>query len=180
MTMAYHRYHGVDTRIVRIFNTYGPRMRPHDGRVVSNFVVQALQGKPLTVFGDGNQTRSFCYADDLVRGITALLFIDSDKSFAERTDRASFLTKSEQPLPETMHDPVNIGNPRELTVKQIAELVLKLTGSNSKIEHTPLPVDDPKVRRPDIRRAKQLLGWEPQVELEDGLRKTIEYFRQVV
>jgi dTDP-glucose 4,6-dehydratase len=108
------------------------------------------------------------------------LFIDSDKSVAERTNRASFLTKPEQPLPETMHDPVNIGNPRELTVKQIAELVLKLTGSNSKIEHRPLPVDDPKVRRPDIRRAKQLLGWEPQVELEDGLRKTIEYFRQVV
>ena len=114
MTMAYHRYHGVDTRIVRIFNTYGPRMRPHDGRVVSNFVVQALQGKPLTIFGDGSQTRSFCYADDLVRGITELLLIDSDKSVAERTDRASFLTKSEQPLSETMHDPVNIGNPREL------------------------------------------------------------------
>ena len=109
MTMAYHRYHGVDTRIVRIFNTYGPRMRPHDGRVVSNFVVQALQGTPLTIFGDGNQTRSFCYADDLVRGITALLLIDSDKSVEERTNRASFLTKSEQPLPETMHDPVNIG-----------------------------------------------------------------------
>ena len=129
MTMVYHRYHGVDTRIVRIFNTYGPRMRPHDGRVVSNFVVQALQGKPLTIFGEGTQTRSFCYADDLVRGITALLLIDSDKSVAERTNRASFLTKSEQPLPETMHDPVNIGNPRELTVKQIADLVLKLTGS---------------------------------------------------
>ena len=180
MTMAYHRYHGVDTRIVRIFNTYGPRMRPKDGRVVSNFVVQALQGKPLTIFGDGNQTRSFCYADDLVRGITELLLIDSDRSVAERTNRASFLTKSEQPLPETMHDPVNIGNPRELTVKQIAELTLKLTGSKSKIEHQPLPVDDPKVRRPDIRRAKQLLGWEPKVELEDGLRKTIEYFRQVI
>jgi len=180
MTMAYHRYHGVDTRIVRIFNTYGPRMRPNDGRVVSNFVVQALRGKPLTVFGDGNQSRSFCYVDDLVRGITALLLIDSDKSVAERTNRASFLTKSEQPLPETMHDPVNIGNPRELTVKQIAELVLKLTGSHSKIEHKPLPIDDPKVRRPDIRRAKQLLGWEPQVELEDGLRKTIEYFQHVL
>ena len=180
MTMAYHRYHGVDTRIVRIFNTYGPRMRPHDGRVVSNFVVQALQGKPLTLFGDGNQTRSFCYADDLVRGITELLLIDSDKSFAERTNRSSFLTKPEQPLPETMHDPVNIGNPREQTVSQIAELVLKLTGSKSKIMHKPLPVDDPKVRNPDIRRAKQLLGWEPKVELEDGLRKTIEYFRQVV
>jgi dTDP-glucose 4,6-dehydratase len=180
ITMAYHRYHGVDTRIVRIFNTYGPRMRPNDGRVVSNFVVQALQGKPLTVFGDGNQTRSFCYVDDLVRGIVGLLLVDSDKSVAERTNRASFLTKSEQLLPETMHDPVNVGNPRELTVKQIAELVLKLTGSASKIEHKPLPADDPKVRRPDIRRAKLLLGWEPQVELEDGLRKTIEYFRQVV
>jgi dTDP-glucose 4,6-dehydratase len=178
--MTYHCYHGIDTRIVRIFNTYGPRMRPHDGRVVSNFVVQALQGKPLTIFGDGSQTRSFCYADDLVRGITKLLLIDSDKSVEERTNRASFLTKSDQRLPETMHDPVNIGNPRELTVKQIAELVLNLTGSNSKIEHKPLPVDDPKVRRPDIRRAKQLLGWEPKVELEDGLRKTIEYFRQVV
>lgn len=180
ITMAYHRYHGLDTRIVRIFNTYGPRMRPNDGRVVSNFVVQALQGNPLTVFGDGNQTRSFCYVDDLVRGITGLLLVDSDKSVAERTNRASFLTKSEQPLPETMHDPVNIGNPRELTVKQIAELVLKLTGSSSKIEHRPLPADDPKVRRPDIRRAKQLLDWEPKVELEDGLRKTIEYFRQIV
>src|SRR6185503_6259354 len=108
VTMAYHCHHGVDTRIARIFNTYGPRMRPHDGRVVSNFVVQALQGKPLTLFGDGNQTRSFCYVDDLVRGLTDLLLIDSDKSFAERTNRASFLTKSEVPLRETMHDPVNI------------------------------------------------------------------------
>ncbi len=180
MTMAYHRYHGVDTRIVRIFNTYGPRMRPNDGRVVSNFVVQALQGKPLTVFGEGNQTRSFCYVDDLVRGITALLLVDSDKTVEQRTDRSTFLTKSSQPLPETIHDPVNIGNPRELTVKDIAELVLRLTGSASKIEHRPLPADDPKVRRPDIRRAKTLLGWEPQVELEDGLRKTIEYFKKVV
>ena len=180
ITMAYHRYHGLDTRIVRIFNTYGPRMRPNDGRVVSNFVVQALQGKPLTVFGDGAQTRSFCYVDDLVRGITALLLAESDKTVDQRTDRSTFLTKSTQPLPETIHDPVNIGNPRELTVKDIAELVLKLTGSKSKIEHRPLPADDPKVRRPDIRRAKMLLGWEPQVELEDGLRKTIEYFRQLV
>ena len=180
LTMAFHRTHGVRTNIARIFNTYGPRMRPHDGRVVSNFVVQSLQGKPLTLFGNGNQTRSFCYVDDLVRGITELLLIDSDKSFAERTNRASFLTKPEQPLPETMHDPVNIGNPREQTVSQIAELVIKLTGSKSKIEHKPLPVDDPKVRNPDIRRAKQLLGWEPKVELEDGLRKTIEYFRQAI
>lgn len=180
ITMAYHRYHGLDTRIVRIFNTYGPRMRPNDGRVVSNFIVQALQGKPLTIFGDGTQTRSFCYADDLVRGITALLLADSDKTVDQRTDRSTFLTKSSQPLPETIHDPVNIGNPRELTVKDIAELVLRLTGSKSAIEYRPLPADDPKVRRPDIRRAKMLLGWEPQVELEDGLRKTIEYFRQVV
>ncbi|MGE3153630.1 MAG: UDP-glucuronic acid decarboxylase family protein [Nitrospiraceae bacterium] len=179
ITMAYHRYHGLDTRIVRIFNTYGPRMRPNDGRVVSNFIVQALQGKPLTIFGDGTQTRSFCYADDLVRGITALLLADSDKTVDQRTDRSTFLTKSSQPLPETIHDPVNIGNPRELTVKDIADLVLRLTGSKSAIEHRPLPADDPKVRRPDIRRAKLLLGWEPQVELEDGLRKTIEYFRQV-
>ncbi|CAI4032559.1 dTDP-glucose 4,6-dehydratase [Nitrospira tepida] len=180
ITMAYHRYHGLDTRIVRIFNTYGPRMRPNDGRVVSNFIVQALQGKPLTIFGDGTQTRSFCYADDLVRGITDLLVADSDKTVDQRTDRSTFLTKSSQPLPETIHDPVNIGNPRELTVKDIAELVLRLTGSKSAIEYRPLPADDPKVRRPDIRRAKMLLGWEPQVELEDGLRKTIEYFRQVV
>lgn len=180
ITMAYHRYHGLDTRIVRIFNTYGPRMRPKDGRVVSNFVVQALQGKPLTVFGDGNQTRSFCFVDDLVRGITALLLVDSDKTVDQRTDRSTFLTKSAQPVPETIHDPVNIGNPRELTVKEIAEMVLRLTESKSQIEHRPLPADDPKVRRPDIRRAKLLLGWEPAVELEDGLRKTIEYFRQVV
>lgn len=180
MTMAYHRYHGLDTRIVRIFNTYGPRMRPNDGRVVSNFIVQALQGKPLTIFGDGGQTRSFCYVEDLVRGITSLLLTDSDKTVDQRTDRASFLTKATQPVPETMHDPVNIGNPRELTVKDIAELVLRLTGSKSVIEHRPLPADDPKVRRPDIRRAKMLLGWEPQVELEDGIRKTIEYFRKVI
>jgi len=180
ITMAYHRYHGLDTRIARIFNTYGPRMRPNDGRVVSNFVVQALRGKPLTVFGDGNQTRSFCYADDLVRGITALLLVESDKTVDQRTDRSTFFTKPTQPIPETIHDPVNIGNPRELTVREIAELVLELTGSKSKVEHRPLPADDPKVRRPDIRRANMLLAWEPQIELEDGLRKTIEYFRQAV
>jgi len=180
ITMAYHRYHGLDTRIVRIFNTYGPRMRPKDGRVVSNFVVQALQNKPVTVFGDGAQTRSFCYADDLVRGITALLLVDSDKTVGQRTDRSTFLVKPAEQLPESIHDPVNIGNPRELTVIEIAELILKLTGSDSTIERRPLPADDPKVRRPDIRRAKMLLGWEPEVELEDGLRKTIEYFRKVV
>ena len=180
MTMAYHRYHGVDTRIVRIFNTYGPRMRPKDGRVVSNFIVQALQGKPLTVFGDGSQTRSFCYVDDLVRGIVALLMVKSDKSLAERTDRTKFLTQKPDAIFDSIHDPVNIGNPRELTVRGIAEIILKLTGSKSVIEERPLPADDPKVRRPDITRAKSLLGWEPKVELEDGIRKATEYFRQVV
>ena len=178
MTMAYHRYHGLDTRIVRIFNTFGPRMRPHDGRVVSNFIVQSLQNKPLTIFGDGLQTRSFCFVDDLVRGIVALLMVKSDKSVAERTDRAKFLTKQAESS-DSIHDPVNIGNPRELTVREIAELIIKLTGSQSKIEKRPLPADDPKVRRPDITRARGLLGWEAKVELEDGIRKTIEYFRQV-
>jgi dTDP-glucose 4,6-dehydratase len=180
MTMAYHRYHGLDTRIVRIFNTFGPRMRPKDGRVVSNFIVQALQGNPLTVFGDGLQTRSFCYVDDLVTGIIALLTIDSDKTVAQRTDRSGFLSSSAEPLSETIHDPVNIGNPRELTVMDIAQLVLKLTDSTSQIHHNPLPVDDPKVRRPDIRRAKTLLGWEPAVMLEEGLEKTIAYFRNIL
>jgi dTDP-glucose 4,6-dehydratase len=179
MTMAYHRYHGVDTRIVRIFNTFGPRMRPNDGRVVSNFIVQALQGKPLSVFGDGSQTRSFCYVDDLVRGILALLMISSDKTVEQRTDRKSFLTKQNGDQ-ESMHDPVNIGNPRELTVLDIAKLVLKLTDSKSPISYHPLPADDPKVRRPDITRARTLLGWEPQVGLEDALQKTIEYFRTVL
>ncbi len=180
MTMAYHRYHGVDTRIVRIFNTFGPRMRPNDGRVVSNFIVQALQSKPLTVFGDGSQTRSFCYVDDLIWGISTLLMIESNRSIAERTDRAGFLSKRSEPDLDTVHNPVNIGNPRELTVVEIAKLVLKLTGSRSAIQQHPLPVDDPKVRRPDIRRAKALLGWEPKIELEDGLAKTIDYFRTVL
>jgi dTDP-glucose 4,6-dehydratase len=180
MTMAYHRYHGLDTRIVRIFNTFGPRMRPHDGRVVSNFIVQALQGRPLTLYGDGLQTRSFCYVDDLVRGITALLLVESDRSVAQRTDRAEFLAQPVEQGRDTIHEPVNIGNPRELTVAEIARLVLKLTGSNSPIQRKPLPVDDPKVRRPDIRRAKTLLGWEPATELEVGLEKTIEYFRKIL
>jgi len=180
MTMAYHRYHGLDTRIIRIFNTFGPRMRPNDGRVVSNFIVQALQGKPLTVFGEGLQTRSFCYVDDLVSGILSLLMVESDKSVGQRTDRAEFLSKQTADMPESMHDPVNLGNPRELTVLEIAKLVLSLTGSRSVIQHQPLPVDDPKVRRPDIRRAKSLLGWEPKVKLEDGLKKTIDYFRTVL
>lgn len=178
ITMAYHRYHGLDTRIARIFNTYGPRMRPNDGRVVSNFIVQALHGKPLTVSGDGSQTRSFCYVDDMIRGIVALLIVESDKNLDERTDRAGFLSKRSEPSVESVHEPVNFGNPRELTVMEIARFVLKLTGSSSPIEHQPLPVDDPTVRRPDIRKAEALLGWSPKVGLEDGLKKTIEYFRK--
>ena len=154
LTMAYHRYHGLDTRIVRIFNTYGPRMRPHDGRVVSNFIVQALHGEPLTVYGDGSQTRSFCYVDDLVTGIV-LLF--------ERGDA----------------DPTNLGNPHEFTVRELAALVLKLTGSRSEIVERPLPVDDPRVRQPDVSRARETLGWEPKVGLEEGLRRTIDYFRRL-
>jgi dTDP-glucose 4,6-dehydratase len=152
MTMAYHRCHQLDTRIVRIFNTYGPRMRLNDGRVVPAFISQALRGEPLTVFGDGSQTRSFCYVDDLIEGIFRL----------SQTD---------------FHEPVNIGNPAEMTVLQFAEEILKLTGSKSKIIHKPLPTDDPKQRRPDISRAKKLLGWEPKVDLATGLRKTIEYFK---
>lgn len=180
LTMAYHRYHGVDTRIVRIFNTFGPRMRPNDGRVVSTFIVQALKGKPLSVFGDGLQTRSFCYVDDLVRGITGLLLLDSDRTVEQRTDRKFLVTKEIGDDRSSMHDPVNIGNPRELTVLDIANFVLKLTGSASPITHHPLPADDPKVRRPDISRARALLKWEPQVQLEDALRRTIDYFRKVV
>jgi len=155
MTMAYHRYHKLDTRIVRIFNTYGPRMRPKDGRVVSNFIVQAIKGDPLTVYGDGSQTRSFCYVDDLIDGIVRLF---------ERGGS----------------DPTNIGNPNEFTVRQLAELVLRLTGSRSAIIEQPLPTDDPKVRQPDIRHARETLDWEPRVSLEDGLRRTIEYFRGIV
>jgi dTDP-glucose 4,6-dehydratase len=180
LTMAYHRYHAVDTRIVRIFNTFGPRMRPNDGRVVSTFIVQALQGKPLSVFGDGSQTRSFCYVDDLVRGISALLMLDSDKTVQQRTDRKFLLRQKEGDTGSSMHDPVNIGNPRELTVLEIAKLVLELTRSSSQITHHPLPADDPKVRRPDISRARTLLKWEPQVQLEDALLRTIEYFRKVI
>ncbi len=154
LTMAYHRYHGVDTRIVRIFNTFGPRMRAHDGRVVPAFICQALEGKPLTVFGDGSQTRSFCYVSDLVEGIFGLAV-------------------------STESDPVNIGNPREMSVKEFAELILKLTGSSSEIDYRPLPVDDPKVRQPDITRAKTILRWEPRCSLEDGLRQTIRYFSSI-
>jgi dTDP-glucose 4,6-dehydratase len=180
MTMAYHRYHGIDTRIVRIFNTFGPRMRANDGRVVSNFIVQALQGKPLSVFGEGNQTRSFCYVDDLMRGIIALLFADSDRTIDQRTDKKFLLTQAGQSDGPSVHEPVNIGNPRELTVLEIAKMVLELTGSSSPISHHPLPTDDPKVRRPDISRARALLKWEPQVSLEDALGRTIRYFRSVL
>ena len=155
MTMAYHRYHGLDTRIVRIFNTYGPRMRPGDGRVVSNFIVQALQGKPLTVYGDGSQTRSFCYVDDLIEGIYRL-FQDGSA------------------------DPVNIGNDGEFTVSELADLVVRLVGGDSKIVMEPLPVDDPRQRRPDLSVARRMLGWGPTVTLEEGLGKTIDYFREVV
>ena len=152
LTMAYHRYHKVDTRIVRIFNTYGPRMRPRDGRVVSNFVAQALKGEPLTIYGDGTQTRSFCYVSDLIEGIYRL--------FAS-----------------SRSEPTNIGNPDEFTVRQLADAVLRLTGSGSRIEFRPLPTDDPKVRQPDIAIARQVLDWEPAVRLDDGLCRTIEYFR---
>src|SRR5213082_426141 len=152
MTMAYHRTHGVDVRIARIFNSYGEAMRPGDGRVISNFLVQALRGEPLTVYGDGSQTRSFCYVDDLIDGIVRLF---------ERGDA----------------DPTNIGNPKEFTVRQLAELVLRRTGSRSPIVERPLPVDDPKVRQPDIARARATLGWEAGISLDQGLQRTIEYFR---
>jgi dTDP-glucose 4,6-dehydratase len=154
MTMAYHRFHNVDTRIVRIFNTYGPRMRAHDGRVVPAFICQALAGKPLTAFGDGSQTRSFCYVDDLIEGIVRLLFSE-------------------------IAEPVNIGNPAEMTVLQFAEEIRRLTGSHSPIVFKPLPEDDPKVRQPDITTAFTRLGWQPRVPLAQGLARTIEYFRTV-
>jgi dTDP-glucose 4,6-dehydratase len=152
MTMAYHRYHGLDTRIVRIFNTYGPRMRMRDGRVVPNFITQALKGEPLTVYGQGQQTRSFQYVDDLVAGIQKLLQADH-------------------------HLPVNIGNPHEMTVLEFAKKIIELTGSQSTIVYKPLPEDDPQVRQPDITKAKRVLGWEPKVPLDEGLAKTIDYFR---
>lgn len=152
MTMAYHNAHGVNTKIVRIFNTYGPRMRKDDGRVVPTLISQALKGEPLTIYGDGSQTRSFCYVSDLIEGIYRLALSDE-------------------------HLPVNIGNPYELTVLQFAETVIRLTGSKSEIVYRPMPVDDPRQRRPDITKARALLGWEPKVELEEGLRTTIEYFK---
>jgi len=155
MTMAYHTHHGLDTRIVRIFNTYGPRMRPNDGRVVSNFIVQALQGEDLTIYGDGSQTRSFTYVADEIRGFLALL--DSDVT-----------------------TPTNIGNPNEFTISQLAELVTELVPTGSKVTYHDLPVDDPMQRKPDISKAKELLGWEPTIQLREGLGHTIEYFDQLL
>jgi dTDP-glucose 4,6-dehydratase len=155
LTMAYHRFHGVDTRIVRIFNTYGPRMRPNDGRVVSNFIVQALRGEPLSIYGEGDQTRSFTYVDDLVDGIFRLF----------QSDRV---------------DPTNVGNPVEFTIRELADLVRELTGGQSELVHHPLPEDDPKVRQPDITVAREVLGWEPIVPLKEGLERTIPYFRELV
>ncbi|MDZ7344137.1 MAG: SDR family oxidoreductase [candidate division KSB1 bacterium] len=153
LTMAYHRTHGVDTKIARIFNTYGPRMQPRDGRAVPTFIPQALRNEPITVFGDGSQTRSFCYVDDLVEGIYRLLISD-------------------------YHEPINIGNPHEMTILEMAEMVIRVTGSRSKIVYKPLPVDDPQIRQPDITRAKQLLGWQPQISLEEGLKRTISWFER--
>ena len=151
MTMAYHRHHGVDVRIVRIFNTYGPRMRPDDGRAVSNFLVQALRGEPITIFGDGSQSRSFTYVDDEIRGFLALL--DSEST-----------------------GPINIGNDNEFTIAQLAELIIEVTGSSSELVHLPLPVDDPMQRKPDLTKARTLLGWEPTIQLREGLERTAEYF----
>jgi len=153
LTMAYHRYHGVDTRIVRIFNTYGPRMRLEDGRVVPAFMSQALTGQPLTVFGDGSQTRSFCYVSDLVEGIYRLLLSDE-------------------------HEPVNIGNPHEMTILEFAQNIARIAGIPCTIVNKPLPKDDPKVRQPDITKARTVLGWSPQVRFEDGIRETFEYFKK--
>ena len=178
MTMAYHRYKALDTRIVRIFNTYGPRLRPDDGRAVSNLIVQALRGDPLTVYGDGTQTRSFCYVDDTAEGIMRVLFQESDKSVSERTDQGIFLNDSTADYNlSSIHNPINIGNPQELSVLELANLVLKLTNSDSVIEFKPLPVDDPKVRMPDISRAKALLEWGPKVSLEEGLARTVDYYK---
>jgi dTDP-glucose 4,6-dehydratase len=155
LTMAYHRQQGVDTAIVRIFNTYGPRMRPHDGRAIPTFLRQAMTDKPLTVFGDGSQTRSFCYVDDLIRGL--VLLSESD-----------------------VHEPVNLGNPNEMSLVELAKLIIELTDSRSEIVFEALPIDDPQVRQPDITRAKQLLDWEPQVDIREGLRFTIEHYSKVI
>ncbi len=152
LTMAYHRYHQVNTKIARIFNTYGPRMRPNDGRAIPTFIPQALRNQPITIFGDGSQTRSFCFVSDLIQGIYKLLMSD-------------------------INDPINLGNPQEMTIKEMAEAVIKVTGSRSQIIYKPLPVDDPRVRQPNINRAKKLLGWQPTVNLEEGLKITTEWFK---
>ncbi len=156
LMMDYHRQNGVDTRIARIFNTYGPRMLENDGRVVSNFIVQALGNQPLTLYGDGKQTRSFCYINDLVEGLVRLMNLDG------------------------FHEPVNLGNPGEFTIKELAEEVIRICGASSELKYLPLPQDDPKQRQPDISRAKQLLGWTPTIELREGVEKTIAYFRERV
>jgi dTDP-glucose 4,6-dehydratase len=155
ITMAYHRFHQMNTHIVRIFNTYGPRMRLNDGRVVPAFIGQALTGEPMTIFGDGSQTRSFCFVSDLIDGIFRLMM-------------------------SGFNEPVNIGNPREMTIREFGEEIRRITGTQSQIEHKPLPVDDPKVRQPDITRARKVLGWEPKVEFDTGIRETIEFFRDKV
>jgi dTDP-glucose 4,6-dehydratase len=155
ITMAYHRFHQMNTHIVRIFNTYGPRMRLNDGRVVPAFIGQALTGEPMTIFGDGSQTRSFCFVSDLIDGIFRLMMSD-------------------------FHEPVNIGNPREMSIREFGEEIRRITGTKSQIEHKPLPVDDPKVRQPDITRARKVLGWEPKVDFDKGIRETIEFFRDKV
>ena len=159
LCMDYFRTHSVDVRIIRIFNTYGPRMAQNDGRVVSNFVVQALQGKDITVYGDGEQTRSFCYVDDLIDGMIAYMALGTDDNYP---------------------GPINLGNPGEFTMNELAEKVIALTGTNSQILRQPLPQDDPKQRKPNIERANSILGWSPKIPLEDGLKKTIDYFRKVV
>ena len=153
MTMAYHRYHGLDVRIARIFNTYGPRMRLDDGRVVSNFLVQSLTGKPLTVYGDGNQTRSFCFVEDMIEGVYRLFMSDAV-------------------------EPVNLGNPSEFSINELVEIVRRVTGKDIEVEKHPLPIDDPKVRQPDIKRAKKLLDWEPRVSLEEGIQRSLPYFQE--
>ena len=155
LTMAYHRYHSVETRIARIFNTFGPRMRPKDGRAIPNFIMQALSGEPITVYGDGSQTRSFCYITDQIDGLYKLLMSDQD-------------------------EPVNIGNPEEIPLLDIAKEIIELTNSKSKIVYEELPINDPKVRQPDIRKAKEKLGWEPKVARKEGLKRTIEYFKSLI
>jgi dTDP-glucose 4,6-dehydratase len=169
LTMAYHRRHGLDTRIARIFNTYGPWMRANDGRVISNFIVQALQGKELTIYGDGSQTRSFCYVSDLIEGLIRLLLADCDSGSTDTQGKEWGINY-----------PVNLGNPREEKIVDIARIIMEMTGSSSQMKFHPLPTDDPRLRCPDISRARRLLGWEPQVRLEEGLASAISYFQESV